>query len=146
MVICVPHGLIFSLVGRLADRPIDQMRRLVKSYPRFGSTRVHQLLTHPDAAVGGGWRVNFKRVRRLWKQEYLQVPRKQHKCRRLPAPGGSENSCVRHKATHRNHVWGYDFLTERTEDGRPLRLLVVIDNSRGSTLRSKWPDRSRPKT
>jgi transposase InsO family protein len=109
-----------------ADRQlIEQMRRLVESYPRFGSTRIHQRLTNPDAAVGGGWRVNFKRVHRLWKQERLQVPRKQHKRRRLP--GSSENSCVRHKATHRNHVWSYDFLTERTEDGRQLRLLVVID-------------------
>ncbi len=104
---------------------IEQMRRLVESYPRFGSVRVHQLLTSPDSAVGGGWRVNFKRVHRLWKQEPLQVPRKQHKRRRLP--GNSENSCVRHRATHRNHVWSYDFLTERTEDGRQLRLLVVID-------------------
>lgn len=109
-----------------ADRQlIEQMRRLVESYPRHGSERVHQLLTNPDAAVGGGWRVNFKRVHRLWKQEHLQVPRKQRKRRRLP--GSSQNSCVRHKATHRNHVWGYDFLAERTEDGRQLRLLVVID-------------------
>lgn len=104
---------------------IEQMRRLVESYPRFGSTRMHQLLTSTDAAVGGGWCVNFKRVHRLWKQEHLQVPRKQHKRRRLP--GNSENSCVRHRAMHRNHVWSYDFLAERTEDGRQLRLLVVID-------------------
>lgn len=106
-------------------RLIEQMRRLVESHPRFGTVRVHQLLTNPDAAVGGGWIVNFKRVHRLWKQEHLQVPKKQHKRRRLP--GSSENSCVRYKATHRNHVWSYDFLTERTEDGRQLRLLVVID-------------------
>ncbi len=52
-------------------------------------------------------------------------PRKQRKRRRLP--GGSANGCVRHRATHRNHVWSYDFLTERTEDGRQLRILVVID-------------------
>jgi putative transposase len=105
-------------------RLIEQMRRLVESYPRYGSARVHQLLTSPAAGVGG-WRVNFKRVHRLWKQEHLQVPRKQHKRRRLP--GSSQNSCVRYKATRRNHVWGYDFLSERTEDGRQLRLLVVID-------------------
>ncbi len=102
---------------------IGQMRRLVESYPRFGSARVHQMLV--GVGTSGGWRVNFKRVHRLWKQEHLQVPRKQHKRRRLP--GSSEYSCVRHKATHRNHVWSYDFLTERTEDGRQLRLLVVID-------------------
>ncbi len=105
-----------------ADRRlIAEMRRMVESYPRYGCDRVHQMLT------GTGWRVNFKRVHRLWKREHLQVPRKQGKRRRLPAPGSSVNSCVRHKATHRNHVWSYDFLAERTEDGRQLKLLVVID-------------------
>jgi hypothetical protein len=53
------------------------------------------------------------------------VPRKQRKRRRLP--GLSSNSCVRHKALHRNHVWSYDFVADRTEDGRQLKLLVVID-------------------
>ena len=98
---------------------LRQMRRLVEAYPRYGSERVHQLL------VGTGWRVNFKRVHRLWKQEHLQVPRKPYKRRRLP--GSSANSCVRHKAERPNHVWSYDFLTDRTEDGRQLKLLAVID-------------------
>jgi len=91
----------------------------VEAYPRYGSERVHQLL------VGVGWRVNFKRVHRLWKQEHLQVPSKQHKRRRFP--GQSANGCVRHRARRRNHVWSYDFLMDRTEDGRQLKLLVVID-------------------
>jgi putative transposase len=103
-----------------ADRRlIKELRRLVSAYPRYGSERVHQLL------VGTGWRVNFKRVHRLWKQEHLQVPRKQRKRRRLP--GNSENSCIRRRATHRNHVWSYDFLTDCTEDGRQLKALVVLD-------------------
>jgi len=55
----------------------------------------------------------------------MQVPRKQHCKRRFP--GGSENSCVRHRAEHKDHIWSYDFLTDRTEDGRQLRLLAVID-------------------
>ena len=100
-------------------RLIVEMRRLVDSYPRYGSERIHQLLT------GLNWRVNFKRVHRLWKAEHLQVPQKHRKCRRLP--GSSVNSCVRHKATHRDHVWSYDFVADRTEDGRQLKLLVVID-------------------
>ena len=103
-----------------ADRRlIEELRRLVAAYPRYGSERVHQVL------VGTGWRVNLKRVHRLWKQEHLQVPRKPRKRRRLP--GNTENSCIRHRATHRNHVWSYDFLADRTEDGRQLKLLVVID-------------------
>jgi putative transposase len=91
----------------------------VESYPRYGSERMHEIL------VGVGWRVNAKRVHRLWQAEHLQVPVKQRKKRRLP--GNSQNSCVRHKALHRNHVWSYDFLADRTEDGRQLKLLVVID-------------------
>ncbi len=103
-----------------ADRRlIAELRRLVEAYPRYGSERVHQLL------VGVGWRVNFKRVHRLWKQEHLQVPSKQHKRRRFP--GRSAHGCVRHRARRRNHVWSYDFLMDRTEDGRQLKLLVVID-------------------
>lgn len=45
----------------------------------------------------------------------------------LRLPGHSANGCVRHKALYRNHVWSYDFLVDRTEDGRQLKLLVVID-------------------
>jgi len=100
-------------------RLLEAMRWLVEAYQRYGSERVHEVL------LGTGWHVNFKRVHRLWKQEHLQVPRKQHRRRRLP--GSSTNSCVRHKAGHANHVWSYDFLTDRTEDGRQLKLLVVID-------------------
>jgi len=98
---------------------LEEMRRLVKAWPRHGSERVHELL------VGTGWCVNFKRVHRLWKQEYMQVPRRQRKRRRLP--GRSADGCVRYQATHANHVWSYDFLADRTEDGRQLKLLVVID-------------------
>ncbi len=98
---------------------IDEMRRLVEAYPRYGSERTHQLL------IGTGWYVNFKRVHRLWKQEGFQVPKKQCKRRRLP--GCSDHGCVRHRPTHRNHVWSYDFLMDRTEDGRQLKLLVVLD-------------------
>jgi len=98
---------------------LGEMRRLVDSWPRYGCERVHELL------VGTGWRVNFKRVHRLWKQERLQVQRKQRKRRRLP--GHSANGCVRHKAKYTQHVWSYDFVVDRTEDGRQLKVLVVID-------------------
>ena len=99
------------------------MRRVVELHPRYGSERVHGLLT--GDGLFGGRRVNYKRVHRLWKREHLQVPRKQRKKRRLP--GNSANSCVRHRPQHRNHVWSYDFLTDRTEDGRQIRVLAVID-------------------
>jgi transposase InsO family protein len=87
--------------------------------PVIGCPRVHRTI------VATGWQVNHKRVHRLWKQEHMQVPRKQHRRRRLY--GGSENSCIRHRAERINHVWSYDFVSDRTEDGRKLKLLVVID-------------------
>lgn len=107
---------------RPEDEPwlLHEMRLLARQRPRFGAERIHKLLVERD------WLVNHKRVHRLWKRESMQVPRKQHRRRRLSL-GGSANSCVRHRAQHKDHVWSYDFLTDRTEDGRQLRLLAIID-------------------
>src|SRR5207247_8587352 len=69
--------------------------------------------------------VHFSVLLRARNPQHLHVPGKQRK--RRPLPGQSANGCVRHRARHRNHVWSYDFLTDRTEDGRQLKLLVVID-------------------
>jgi transposase InsO family protein len=71
-----------------------------------------------------GWKVNHKRVERLWRREGLKVPRKQPKKRRLWLTDGS---CIRLRPTHRNHVWAYDFVSCRTHDGRPLKILTVLD-------------------
>jgi len=100
---------------------IEAMRRIVDTRPRFGCERVHPEL------VKLGWSVGFDRVHRLWKQEHMQVPHKQRKRRRIQGSGDSHNSCVRYKPLHRNHVWSYDFVSERTEDGRQLKLLIVLD-------------------
>ena len=100
---------------------IGAMRRVVDTRPRFGCERVHPMLN------AMGWSVGLGRVHRLWKQEQMQVPQKQHKRRRLQGSGGSHNSCVRYKPARRNHIWSYDFVMDRTEDGRQLKLLVVID-------------------
>ena len=101
------------------QRLLREMRSLARQRPRFGADRIHRWL------VKRHWHVNHKRVHRLWQQENMQVPRKQH--RRGRFSGGSENSCVRHRAEHKDHVWSYDFVSDRTEDGRQLRLLVVVD-------------------
>ena len=71
-----------------------------------------------------GWRVNHKRVERIWRREGLKVPKKQPKRRRLWLNDGS---CVRLRPEHRNHVWSYDFVMARTSNGRPLRMLNIID-------------------
>ena len=104
------------------DEPqlLNEMRSLARQRPRFGAERIHKLLVDRD------WLVNHKRVHRLWKRENMQVPKKQHRRRRL-CLGGSANSCVRRRAAHKDHVWSYEFLTDRTEDGRQLRLLAIIE-------------------
>lgn len=52
------------------------------------------------------------------------MPKKQRKRGRLWLADGS---CIRRRAEHRNHVWSYDFVFERTHDGRPLRMLTMVD-------------------
>jgi putative transposase len=97
---------------------IGQMHKLVRRHPRYGYRRIWALLR------GEGWKVNRKRVHRLWRREGLKVPVKQHKRRRL---GCGANGIMRHSAAHRDHVWTWDFIHDRTEDGRPLKWLSVVD-------------------
>jgi hypothetical protein len=47
--------------------------------------------------------------------------------RRHLAQGGSENGCTKRKAEHKNHVWSYDFVMDRTENGRTLKMMLVVD-------------------
>jgi putative transposase len=91
---------------------------LASAYGRYGYRRVTALLR------AAGWRVNAKRVERIWRREGLKVPRKQPKRGRLWLADGS---CVRLRPERPNHVWAYDFVQDRTRDGRVLRMLVVVD-------------------
>ena len=92
--------------------------RLASAYGRYGYRRVTALLQQD------GWRVNHKRVERIWRREGLKVPKKHPRRGRLWLAAGS---CVRHRPTYRNHVWAYDFVAIRTQDGRPVRLLTRVD-------------------
>src|SRR3982074_2472313 len=71
-----------------------------------------------------GWRVNVKRVERIWRREGLKVPARQPKRGRLWLNDGS---CIRLRPEYPNHVWSYDFVEDRTHDGRKYRMLNVID-------------------
>ncbi len=95
-----------------------RMHELVRANPRYGYRRVCEALRNE------GWRVNTKRIHRLWKKEGLKVPKKVHKKRRL---GTSANGAVRKKAERRNHVWAWDFIHDRTEDGRAIKCLSIVD-------------------
>src|SRR5262249_50831075 len=91
------------------EQLVRRMLELVAKHPRFGYRRIWALLRRE------GWRVNRKRVWRLWRREGLKVPRKQRKKRRL---GSSAGGCVRRPAEYKDHVWAWDFLHDRTSDGR----------------------------
>ncbi len=91
---------------------------LAVRYGRYGYRRITALLRRD------GWQVNHKRVERIWRQEGLKVPQKQPKRGRLWLNDGF---CVRLRPTHRNHVWSYDFVSDRTQDGRAIKILTVID-------------------
>lgn len=91
---------------------------LATEYGHYGYRRITALLNHQ------GWQVNHKRVERIWRREGLKVPQKQPKRARLWLNDGS---CMRLRARHRNHVWSYDFVMDRTQDGRKFRMLTLID-------------------
>jgi len=91
---------------------------LARQYGRYGYRKIAELLRR------AGWLVNDKRVERIWRREGLKVPAKQPKRGRLWLNDGS---CIRLRAERPNHVWSYDFVEERTHDGRKFRMLNIID-------------------
>lgn len=101
------------------ERLIADIVELAKQYGRYGYRKIAELLR-----TTAGWVVNDKRVERIWRLEGLKVPTKQPKRGRLWLADGS---CIRLRPTHRNHVWSYDFVEDRTHDGRKYRMLNVID-------------------
>ena len=91
---------------------------LASEYGRYGYRRIWALLRDR------GWDVGLSRVARIWRREGLKVPQKQPKRGRLWLNGGS---CIRLRPCWRNHVWAYDFVMDRTHDGKAFRMLTVID-------------------
>ncbi len=99
-------------------RLVRRIIELACQYGRYGYRRMTALLRRE------GWRVNHKRVERIWRQAGLRVPSSQPKRGRIWLNDGS---CVRHRPTHRDHVWAYDFVHAKTHDGRGLRMLTIVD-------------------
>ena len=100
------------------ERLTADIIELARQYGRYGYRKIAALLRN------AGWVVNDKRVERIWRREGLKVPAKQPKRGRLWLAGGS---CVRLRAEHPNHVWSYDFVEDRTHDGRKYRMLNIVD-------------------
>ena len=101
--------------GRLTEDIIA----LARQYERYGYRKIAELLR-----TQAGWVVNDKRVERIWLREGLKVPHKQPRRGRLWLADGS---CIRLRAEYPNHVWSYDFVEDRTHEGRKYRMLNVVD-------------------
>ena len=107
-----------SFVRDDEERLSAEIIGLALKYGRYGYRRITALLQR------AGWQINHKRVERIWRAEGLKVPQRQPKRGRLWLNDGS---CVRLRPTHRNHVWSYDFVADRTHDGRSIKMLTIID-------------------
>ncbi len=100
------------------ERLVAHIIELATRYGRYGYRRITALLNQE------GWKVNHKRVERIWRREGLKVPQKQPKRARLWLNDGS---CIRLRPQYKDHVWSYDLMMTRTAEGRALRILTIID-------------------
>jgi len=122
---CQTIGISRSVFRYEPTRPqkdkalIQELGRLKAKHPRWGYKKIHRLL------VNAGWKVNRKRVHRLWRQEGFQVPARPAKVNK--APGDESNACHIRKAEMVNQVWSIDFVKDKTADGKGLRILTVVD-------------------
>ena len=99
------------------DELRENIIELACNYGRYGYRRITSMLRANKV-------INHKRVERIWREEGLKIPKKQQKRRRLYLNDGS---CVRLRPEYANHVWSYDFVEDRTMDGRKIRFLNIID-------------------
>lgn len=97
---------------------LTRIRDLVRRHPRYGYRFITAKLKQ------AGFTVNRKRVYRLLRKEGLKVPVRKRKKRRL---GSSENSCIRRRSEHKDDVWAWDFVHDRTSSGSPLKWLSIVD-------------------
>ena len=128
---CLPAARYFSeqaessgSISILLSAVFILQESLISCGPIFGGQangyrRITALLNNEK-----GWRVNHKRVERIWRREGLKVPKKQPKRSRLWLNDGS---CIRLRPEHKDHVWSYDFMVDRTTDGRAFKILNIID-------------------
>jgi putative transposase len=107
---------------RTSSRNEDDLRlaliRLAKQYGRYGYRKIGKLLR------AEGWRVNHKKVERIWREEGLQLPHRHKKRKRLYH---HDASVIRLRPKYPNHIWSIDFVHDRLSNGRPYKMLTVLD-------------------
>jgi putative transposase len=120
---CARSILRYQAADRSEELPlVKAIQQLAGQHPRWGYRFIHAVLEHE------GWRVNIKRVLRLWRESNLQRPVRRRRPDKLgPKRGSSANSCQNRPARFKNDVWAYDFVADRTSRGGPLRWLTLVD-------------------
>jgi putative transposase len=109
----------YTIVVRPDENALTKaILELANKYGRYGYRRITVMLNNK------GWHVNHKRVARIWRREGLKVPVKQPRRGRLWDRSGN---CVRHRPGYPNHVWSYDFVMDRTHNGKGIKMLNIID-------------------
>ena len=93
----------------------ERLQLLARRHPRYGYRRIHAILRRE------GWACNRKRVQRLWRDEGLRLPARPKRRRRGPRMPGHLSAAAP------NEVWAIDFVSDRTADGRPIKILTVTD-------------------
>lgn len=92
--------------------------RLAKQYGRYGYRKIHELLQIE------GLLINHKKVERIWWEEVLQLPARHKRRKRLYHHNGS---IIRLRPYYPNHVWSIDFVHDKLSNGRPYKMLTVLD-------------------
>lgn len=120
---CEVLGVARSTQRYEADaRSEDDLRlaliRLAKQYGRYGYRKVGELLRVE------GWVVNHKKVERIWREEGLQLPHRHKRRRRLYH---HDASVIRLRPVYPNHIWSIDFVHDKLSNGRPYKMLTVLD-------------------
>jgi len=110
---------------------VARLNELAARYPRYGYRRVWALLR------GEGWRVNRKRIERLWRAEGHRVPPRRTKASGRKAQGAARNAAWNLAASRPNQIWSYDFMAARTRSGASLRILNVVDEYTRLALTSR---------
>ena len=111
-----------TMAYQTKERDDDALRheiiRLAKMYGRYGYRKIAQLL-HIS-----GWKINHKKVERIWREEGLQPPERHKRKRRLYH---KDSSIIGMHPNVPNHVWAIDFAHDKLSNNRPYKMLTVVD-------------------
>jgi len=101
---------------------VDVIKKQIqkKKHRKYGYRRICEILCRMDL-----W-VNHKRVYRLWHKEGLHLKRKIKRGKRQNT-GASINACDRKPSEYMNHIWSYDFIEEKLQNKRKIRVLNIVD-------------------